>query len=122
MPNKICIKCESKVHSRLKVCKCGYKFSFKFKRDNYKSIKWQDLKKGDQIKVSGGPFWVNSNKEKVLMGYKGRFNVLDLDENGILAYSTDRGGFCHIWMKNKIITKDGITKMPHKIKKINIKH
>lgn len=119
MPDKECPNCKNKAHPRVKLCKCGYKFIFKNKKNKYKSVKWQELNEGDIIKVSGGPFWVNSKGSKVLMGYKGKYRVASLDQNGILAYGLDRGGFCHIWMKEKVATNDGIVKIPHKIKKIN---
>jgi hypothetical protein len=119
MPKKNCPKCSTSVHARSKLCKCGYEFIFKTKKNKYKSVKWQELVIGDSIKVSGGPFWENSKGIKVLMGYKGIYNVVGLDQNGIIAYGNDRGGFCHIWMKEEIVTTDGIVKVPHKIKKIN---
>jgi hypothetical protein len=118
MPDKVCPNCKNKLHPRVKLCKCGHKFVFKSK-NKYKRVNWQDLKKDDIIKVAGGPFWINLKGSKVLMGYKGRYKVVDLDQNGILAYGLDKSGFCHIWMKEKIITDDGIVKIPHKIKKIN---
>lgn len=119
MPDKLCENCGEKNHPRVKICKCGQKFVFKCKkREKYSNIEWKDLKKGDIIKVSGGPVWINSVGVEILMGYKGKYQVSELDENGILAYGIGSGGFCHIWMKEKIKTNNNIIKIPHKIKKI----
>ena len=119
MLSKKCPNCGELSHPRVKVCKCGNKFVFKpKKREKYKSVSWQDLKKGDIIRVKGGPFWVNSSGIKISMGYKGKYCVEKIDENGILAYGIEKSGFCHIWMKEKVKKDTGIIKIPHKIKKI----
>jgi hypothetical protein len=121
MPKKICFSCKKENHPRCKICTCGQKFVFKPKKnEKYKSINWKDLVKGDIILVKGGPIWINSSGVKLSMGYKGKYKVLYLDDDGIVSYGCGNGnmGFCHIWMKNKQKKENGIIKIPHKIKKI----
>jgi hypothetical protein len=120
MLQKKCSNCGESSHPRVKVCKCGNKFVFKpKKKEKYQSVSWQELKKGDIIKAKGGPVWVNSLGIKISMGYKGKYCVEGVDQNGILAYGIEKnGGFCHIWMKGKAKKDNGLIKLPHKIKKI----
>jgi len=120
MPQKKCSSCGELAHPRVKVCKCGNKFIFKIKkREKYRSVEWTELQKGDIIRVKGGPIWINSSGIKTSMGYKGKYTVVSVDQNGIVGYGIDKnGGFCHIWMKGKVKKDNGIIKIPHKIKKI----
>jgi hypothetical protein len=103
-------------------------FVFKPKGQEAKNTKiirdfnWKNLVKGDRIKVSSGPYFV-SKGEFVPMGYRGRFVVDSLDENGILAWGIDKHtGFCHIYMGGDIQNKEtGVWKTKHKLMKLKNK-
>jgi hypothetical protein len=104
---------------------CKKSFAFKPKSKEHKSNKviksfnWRELKKGDRIKVSGGPYFV-SNGESVSMGYRGSFVVDSLDNKGIRAFGVDKySGFCHIYMgENSKDDSTGMLKIRHNIKKL----
>ena len=88
---KICPQCGTGTGPRAYCCKnCNYIFVFKPKSKEAKNTKiiakvnWRELVKGDRIKVAGGPYFV-SKGEFIPMGYRGRFVVDSIDENGILA-------------------------------------
>lgn len=87
-----------------------------------KDINWKDLVKGDRIKVSSGPYYV-SRGEFIPMGYRGRFVVESIDEQGIRAYGLDKHtGFCHIYMSGDIQNKEtGVWKTAHKLMKLKQK-
>lgn len=127
---KGCKKCDSCGSTnngpRSYVCKdCGEMFIFKPKGKEAKNTKiirdfnWKDLVKGDRIKVSSGPYFV-SRGEFIPMGYRGRFVVDSIDENGIKAWGIDRHtGFAHIWMAGDMQNKEtGMWKTKHKLIKL----
>lgn len=127
---KKCDRCGSTNNGpRSYVCKdCGEMFTFKPKGKEAKNTKivrdfhWKELVKGDRIKVSGGPYYV-SKGEFIPMGYRGRFLVDSIDENGIRAYGIDKHtGFCHIYMNGDIQNKEtGVWKTAHKLLKLKPK-
>ena len=126
---KLCPSCSFETGPRAYCCpKCNYIFVFKPKSKEAKNTKviakvnWRELVKGDRIKVAGGPYFV-SKGEFIPMGYRGRFVVESLDENGILAWSIDRhSGFCHIYMGGDIQNKEtGVWKTKHKLMKLKAK-
>ena len=116
---------------------CDAAFAFKVKKDKSKKVKinWTELQKGDIIKVlGGGPVWKNSSEDfsallviedeeveesnKIRMGYRGKYSVVSLDKNGIIAYGIEKNsGYCHIWMGAEKVT-EGLVKRPHRIVKI----
>jgi hypothetical protein len=57
------------------------------------------------------------------MGYRGRFVVEGVDENGIRAYGLDKSsGFCHIYMGRDFQNKEtGVWKTKHKLMKLKPK-
>lgn len=123
---KACDKCGTTTGPRAYICKnCNTPFIFKNKsREDrntkiIKHINWRELQKGDKIKVTGGPYFVHRG-EFIPMGYRGKFIVERIDENGILAWGIDKyGGFCHIWMNGDIQNKEtGVWKTAHKILKL----
>ena len=128
---KACSKCGTVTGPRAYMCKnCNTPFAFKVKGKEVKNTKivrdfcWKELVKGERIKVNGGPYYVSkSTGEFVPMGYRGRFVVEGLDENGIKAWGIDKHqGFCHIYMGPDAQNKEtGIWKTKHKILKLKPK-
>lgn len=128
---KTCPQCNSENNGpRSLVCKdCGHVFSFKMNTSQTQREKrtqkvitdfdWRDLKKGDMIKVGGGPFYTH-NGEVIPMGYKGKFVVDKVDDKGICAWGIDKcTGFAHIYMgEDYFNTETGIKKVKHRILKI----
>ena len=126
---KTCPSCSTETGPRAYCCpNCNHVFSFKAKSKESKNTKiirnvnWRELIKGDRIKVGGGPYFVNRG-EFIPMGYRGKFIVERIDENGILAWGIDRNaGFAHIWMNGDIQNKEtGVWKTPHKLIKLKQK-
>lgn len=126
---KCCDNCGHCTGPRAYMCpKCNTTFAFKVQskeKKNTKIIKdfnWQELLKGDKIKVTGGPYFV-SHGEFIPMGYRGRFIVESIDEHGIRAYGLDKfSGFCHIYMGPDLQNKEtGVWKIKHKLLKLKAK-
>ena len=97
-------KCKVTTGPRAKECKgCGHKYEFvpKFLRPKIgKEIEnWSQLEKGDIIKVvkGSGPYWLgeedeNGVREKVCVGYSGKFKVMSAHADGLCVYGV--GGNC----------------------------
>lgn len=126
---KSCPSCSYETGPRAHSCsKCNHVFVFKPKSKEAKNTKiihnvnWRELSKGDRVKVKGGPYFV-SKGDFVQMGYRGRFVVEALDENGILAWGLDKHqGFCHIYMGGDVQNKEtGVWKTAHKLVKLKSK-
>lgn len=126
---KACPSCGTITGPRAYCCKkCNHIFVFKPKSKEAKNTKiirdvnWRELVKGDRIKVAGGPYYV-SRGEFIPMGYRGKFVVESVDENGIRAYGVDKyAGFCHIYMGGDIQNKEtGVWKTKHKLMKLKPK-
>lgn len=127
---KCCDKCGNCTGPRAYVCpKCNHQFVFKVQSKDKKNTKfirdfnWTELQKGDKIKVGGGPFYMNKSQEFVPMGYRGRFIVDSVDDNGIRAFGIDKfSGFCHIYMGPDVQNKEtGVWKTKHKMIKLKPK-
>lgn len=125
---KTCSSCGYCTGPRAYACpQCHAPFAFKVQskeKKNTKIIKdfnWRELVAGDKIKVTGGPYYMNRDQEFVPMGYRGKFTVQSVDNNGIVAYS-DKGGFCHIYMGPDIQCKETkIWKTKHRLLKLKNK-
>ena len=83
---KICSNCGRGTGPRAYMCKnCNTPFAFKPTSKEKKNTKivrdfnWRDLKAGDKIKVSGGPYFV-SHGDFIPMGYRGKFVVEGVDD------------------------------------------
>ena len=79
-------ECGIFVGPRTYVCPgCGYDFNFK--RES--TLDWKKLEKGDvfKSKSGSGPYWLTKKGERISMGYHGRFKVLNILTDGILACS-----------------------------------
>lgn len=126
---KSCSACGFCTGPRAYACpKCHAPFVFKLQSKEKKNTKiirdfdWKELMPGDRIKVTGGPYYMSKSQEFVPMGYRGRFVVQKLDDNGIIAYS-DKGGFCHIYMGPDFQNKEtGLWKVKHKLLKLKRKN
>ena len=56
------------------------------------------------------------------MGCRGKFTVLGLDKNGIIAYGVKEGGFCHIWMgEDDISPLTKVHRTKHRLVKLQTK-
>ncbi len=126
---KSCPSCFCETGPRAYSCpKCNHIFVFKPKSKEAKNTKviakvnWRELIKGDRIKVAGGPYFF-SKGDFIPMGYRGRFVVDSIDENGILAWGVDKhSGFCHIYMGGDIQDKQtNVWKTKHKLMKLKSK-
>jgi hypothetical protein len=126
---KACPNCGTTTGPRAYYCKnCNTPFVFKAKSKEAKNTKiiqkvdWRTLVKGERIKVAGGPYYV-SKGEFIPMGYRGRFVVEGIDDNGIRAYGLDKfSGFCHIYMGRDVQNKEtGVWKTKHKLMKLKSK-
>jgi ribosomal protein L40E len=126
---KACEKCGATTGPRAYICKkCNYPFVFKAKSKEAKNTKiirdfnWKELVKGDRIRVGGGPYFV-SKGEFVPMGYRGRFVVEGIDNEGIKAWGLDKhAGFCHIYMGPDFLNKEtNVWKIKHKLMKLKQK-
>jgi ribosomal protein L40E len=126
---KACEKCGTVTGPRAYMCKkCNTPFIFKAKSKESKNTKiirdvnWKELVKGDRIRVAGGPYFV-SKGEFIPMGYRGRFIVDEIDEQGIRAFGLDKHqGFCHIYMGPDVQNKEtGVWKIKHKMMKLKTK-
>lgn len=127
---KCCDNCGHCTGPRAYMCpKCNSPFVFKAQAKEKKNTKiirdfnWRDLQRGDKIKVTGGPYFVIRG-EFIPMGYRGRFIVDSIDDQGIRAYGTDRfSGFCHIYMGPDMQNKEtGVWKTKHKLLKLKPKN
>lgn len=126
---KTCPSCSASNGPRAFACKsCGALFAFKPQSKETKNTKiirdvnWKDLVKGDRIKVGGGPYYVHKG-DFIPMGYRGRYVVDSIDDQGIRAFGLDKQqGFCHIYMGGDIQNKDtGVWKTAHKLIKLKQK-
>jgi len=126
---KTCPDCGTSTGPRAYVCKnCNHIFSFKTSNKDRKSLKsikdfhWTKLQSGDKIKVCGGPYYMH-NGELIPMGYRGKFIVDKIDDQGIQAWGLGKnGGFVHIYMgKDYQNSETGVWKTKHKIVKFKKK-
>jgi len=126
---KTCPKCDTMTGPRAYACKkCNYVFSFKMKSKEerttkvIKNIDWRTLEKGDKIKVTGGPYFV-SKGDFIPMGYRGKFIVEGIDDNGIKAWGIDKStGFAHIYMGRDYQNPEtGVWKTKHRLLKLKKK-
>jgi DNA-directed RNA polymerase subunit RPC12/RpoP len=83
MAKKECSGCGSMLGVRTKECPdCGHKFLIRKRGPRPKQIDWTELKTGDTIKVvtGTGPYFMSKDRagEKIMMGQKGRFEVVEL--------------------------------------------
>jgi hypothetical protein len=105
---------------------CNHPFVFAVKskeRKNTRVIRefnWRELEAGEKIKATGGPYYVKGS-DFIPMGYRGKFTVMSVDEEGIIGYS-DKGGYCHIYMgRDKQCPETKVWKTKHRLVKLKPK-
>lgn len=129
---KLCKNCNNINGARAHVCKhCGHEFvsnskdkPTKVKKKKFKKYEeitnWQDLQKGDKIKVIGrsGNYYLSDNGERQYLIDAGVYTVQDKDELGLKVYD---GGYGYIYMgpEVKSDTIPNMYRSPHKIVKVN---
>lgn len=109
---------------------CGYSFNIqkgvtkrRRKRNGDAVENWKDLKPGDFIRVSSGPYWVNKEtQEHESLGYFGLFRIKKVDVDGLGCYPADKrnNGFCYVYMGKTKMGATGVSHMrAHKIRKVS---
>ena len=124
---KCCDKCGHCTGPRAYMCpECNHPFVFSVKskeRKNTRVIRefnWRELEAGEKIKATGGPYYVKGS-DFIPMGYRGKFTVMSVDEEGIIGYS-DKGGYCHIYMgRDKQCPETKVWKTKHRLVKLKPK-
>ena len=135
MAYKQCPQCNKQSGVRTLSCECGHKFAESRKKvvdESVASIKggvrksrnapvanFKELKAGERIKVAGGgSYWMNKDGQRIYIGYRGRFTVKAVDQNGIYAYGNKKEGeqsMCYIWMGRNLLSKAGVHRRAHKV-------
>lgn len=121
---KTCEKCGTLTGPRAYMCpSCSTPFVFAAKskeRKNTRFIRdfnWKELEVGEKIKANGGPYYVKGS-DFIPMGYRGKFTVVSIDEEGIVGYS-EKGGYCHIYMgRDKQCPETKVWKTKHRLIKL----
>ena len=124
---KCCDKCGHCTGPRAYMCpECNHPFVFAVKSKEKKNTRvirefnWRELEAGEKIKATGGPYYVKGS-DFIPMGYRGKFTVMSVDEEGIIGYS-DKGGYCHIYMgRDKQCPETKVWKTKHRLVKLKPK-
>ena len=125
---KTCDNCGTLTGPRAYMCpSCQTPFMFAVQSKEKKNTKvirnfdWHELESGDKIKATGGPYNVKGG-EFIPMGYRGKFTVISIDDEGIVGYS-EKGGYCHIYMgRDKQCPETKVWKTKHKLLKLKKKN
>ena len=125
---KTCDNCGTLTGPRAYMCpNCNTPFAFKAQSREKKNTKlirnfnWRELEPGDKIKSTGGPYYVKGS-DFIPMGYRGKYTVVNIDQEGIVAYSS-KGGYCHIYMgPDKQCPETKVWKTKHKLIKLKMKN
>lgn len=118
---KICPECQELNAARSYQCKfCRHIFDFSSQDNNFD---WKSLKNGDLIKTKfgSGPYWMTSDEEpkKIPMGYYGKFKVIRVMQDGILARGYKENNMTmFLYMGEDMIAPTGTFMQKHVIKKI----
>lgn len=128
---KLCKSCGAVNASRsLKCNTCGKQFISKNTPIKNEIKDWTTLGKADCIRIvqGTGPYFISSRDteevkrgEKIYMGVRGKYKVLELTHNGIMAVGIGKNntGLEFVYMGEKTYSEStGITKVPHRIVKI----
>lgn len=124
---KCCDKCGHCTGPRAYMCpECNNPFVFAVKSKEKKNTRvirqfnWRELEAGEKIKATGGPYYVKGS-DFIPMGYRGKFTVMSVDEQGIVGYS-EKGGYCHIYMgRDKQCPETKVWKTKHRLVKLKPK-
>ena len=105
--------------AKTKACECGHVFyivNIPKKSKKYKEVDWTTVKPGDLIFIENYDCWVNPNGVTVPMGESGEYQVIRLQQNGIVIYN--KTGYSFRDMVNVgYNAKTGITRGAAKIYK-----
>lgn len=129
---KACVECGEIFERKVKLISQEKQADIRATKDGDISFDWATLQKGDRIKsLKGhGPYTVVEkdllgngilSKERVAMGYYGKFKVIEVQEDGILAIGNHREGenaTCFIYMGTPCLSPYGIYREPHKLVKL----
>lgn len=124
---KLCKKCNNINGARARVCKhCNEEFEVRGdfkekvnrkKNKNLTSIDWKTLNAGDEIYFKGrsGTYTINSDGTKDYSTDKGVYKVVELKDNGFFAYG--KRGYTFFYMGEERQSKwlPSIYNAPHKI-------
>jgi photosystem II stability/assembly factor-like uncharacterized protein len=124
---KLCKKCNNINGARARICKhCNEEFEVRGdfkekvnrkKNKNLTSIDWKTLNAGDEIYFKGrsGTYTINSDGTKDYSTDKGVYKVVELKDNGFFAYG--KRGYTFFYMGEERQSKwlPSIYNAPHKI-------
>ena len=123
---KECPQCKRSNAVRSLKCSCGFEFR-KPKHEKVVTIKklskkissWQELKKGDRIKVisGSGPIWEKEDGTTECIGHYGKFTVISLEKYGIHA-KEHRYGHAFIYMGPERKTSFGSILRSHRVVRV----
>lgn len=131
---KLCKNCNNTNGARAHVCKhCNTEFKpgavktknkVRIKKQKkLEPVDWKTLNTGDRIKVFGrsGNYYINDAGEKLYMSDPGIYTIQAIDDNGLIVYSGDRGGYGYIYMGEEQQSPyiDNMYRSPHKVMKYN---
>ncbi len=96
---KTCPSCNGVCGARCKVCpdeECGHKFKIQPKlkkpKQNFIECNWKELKRGDEILIKGGSYYVKRDPKNGVelaryhMGYSGKARVYSVERQGLMCY------------------------------------
>jgi hypothetical protein len=124
---KLCTKCNHTNGARSKVCKnCKTQFEIRGdyknkvhrkKNKNLISVNWKTLSRGDEIYFMGrsGTYTLNSDGDKEYSTDKGVYKVVDIKDNGFVAYGTKGHTFFYMGEEKQSKWLPTIYNAPHKI-------
>jgi ribosomal protein L40E len=124
---KLCKKCNNINGARARVCKhCNEEFEirgdFKAKvvrkrNKNLISIDWKNLSNGDEIYFRGrsGTYTINSDGTRDYSTDKGVYKVVDIKDNGFIAYGKKGHTFFYMGEEKQSKWLPNIYNAPHKI-------
>lgn len=120
---KICKECGAENGVRSFKCRdCDTEFAFNTKSN----CNWKELKEGDVIRVTGGPYWLckpdeQGERERINMGSHGLFRVIKPVDKGLMCRSGKkyRHEFTFIYMgPDGIDPCTGTVLRTHRVRKI----
>tara|TARA_R110002020_G_scaffold360633_5_gene573411 strand:+ start:606 stop:1031 length:426 start_codon:yes stop_codon:yes gene_type:complete len=128
---KLCKSCKVVNAARSRLCKnCGKPFVSKNTPIKNEVKDWKSLERGDSLRVvqGTGPYFVCSMDseesevgEKIYMGCKGKYEVVEVVRDGLLCVGTGKKnrGVEFVYMGERSISQiTGIIKSPHRIVKL----
>lgn len=93
---KDCPCCGMRLPAICKSCECGHIFylvKMPKKSKKYQEVDWTTLQAGDEIFVENYDCWINPDGAMIPMGESGEYQVVRLQQNGIVVYNKTGYGF-----------------------------